>query len=175
MVARSLTTAAAITSTRNTAETMRTGLSSCLARAGRLGADSMPMLTGTSTMAKTWSTLSNCSGMALPSPMKAVEREVDDEGQGQQREQAVDGGEGDVQRDVAAGEVAEEVGRGAAGRGREQHQADGELGRQGEADGDAVADAGSSSIWQTRPTITARGYTTTRRSRRGSARGRARA
>ena len=36
----------------------------------------------------------------------------------------------DVERDVAAEEVAEEVRAGAARRGREQHHADGEQGRQ---------------------------------------------
>ena len=64
------------------------------------------------------------------------QRQVDDEGHGEDGHHRVHRGQGHVQRHIAVRQVAVEVGRGAAGRGRQQHQAD----RQGRGEAEALGD-----------------------------------
>ena len=70
MFSRSPSTAPAITATSTTTERIRTGRFSRSATCGIRARMSMPIATGTSTMAKTCSTLSNCRPMLLPSGRK---------------------------------------------------------------------------------------------------------
>ena len=65
---RSLATAAAMSTSSTSAEPIFTGRSRRAAKAGARARIAMPIATGTSTIAKTWMTLSNCSGITLPSP-----------------------------------------------------------------------------------------------------------
>jgi hypothetical protein len=53
-----------------------------------------------------------------------TDREVGDDRNGPRRQHRVDRGQRDVERDVTAEEMAEQVGRGTAGRRGEQHHAD---------------------------------------------------
>jgi hypothetical protein len=68
------------------------------------------------------------------------DREVRDERERHDRDDRVDGGERDVQRHIAAEEMAEEIRRRAAGRRREQHHPHREHWRQPEEQHEAQAD-----------------------------------
>ncbi len=63
-----------------------------------------------------------------------AQRQVHQQWHGQDRDQRVDRRQGDIQRHIAMGQVAEQVGRGAAWRGGQQHQPH----RQGRLQAEAV-------------------------------------
>ena len=86
--------------------------------------------------------LANCRPSSSSSGRKYEDREVGDERQRDDGEHRVDRGERDVERDIAAEEVAVEVRRRAARRRREQHHADREHRRQLEQQHEAEADRG---------------------------------
>lgn len=73
---------------------------------------------------------------------KGFEGEVNDEREREEGKNAIDGGKGDIERNISFGEVREEIGGGAAWRGGEEHQADGEFGREAKAFGEGKAKGG---------------------------------
>jgi hypothetical protein len=72
--------------------------------------------------------------------IEVIDRQPRHHGQREQRDHRVDRGEGDVQRDIAVEQVAEQVGTRPAGRGREQQQADTQQRREVQQDDDPEAD-----------------------------------
>ena len=92
-----------------------------------------------------------------------ADRQAGDQRQGEQRDHRVDRRQADVQRDVAAEEVAEQVRAGAARRGGEQQHADPEQRRQVEQHHEPEADRGQQDQLARQGTATARGCLPTRR------------
>ena len=99
------------------------------------------MMTGTSTIGEDLQRLAELEAEAAAvGRLEVVDRQVGDHRQRHHRDQRVHRGERDVQRHVAAVEVAEQVGRGAARRRSQQQQPDGEQRRQVEQQHQPEAD-----------------------------------
>lgn len=119
---------------------MRTGLSRRFARIRALAADHHADDHGGDDHGDHREDLVELQRDRLVGTHEVLHRQPDDQRHGDQREQAVDGGQRDVERDVALREVREQVRGGATWGGGQQHQADGELGGEGEQMGDPEAD-----------------------------------